>query len=92
MLTGESQWDVKASAIASTTQLATFAIGSRLASLNGGLLNSLLGGMLGTTLSLSVMDYNALLSAKIDAFDFLSALALRVNLTGVTCDSLLNTN
>ena len=92
VLTGESQWDVKASAIASTTQLATFAIGSRLASLNGGLLNSLLGGMLGTTLSLSVMDYNALLSAKIDAFDFLSALALRVNLTGVTYDSLLNTN
>ena len=92
VLTGESQWDVKASAIASTTQLATFAIGSRLASLNGELLNSLLGGMLGTTLSLSVMDYNALLSAKIDAFDFLSALALRVNLTGVTYDSLLNTN
>lgn len=92
VLTGDSQWDVKASAIASTTQLATFAIGSRLASLNGGLLNSLLGGMLGTTLSLSVMDYNALLGAKVDAFDFLSALATRVNLTGVTYDTLLSSN
>lgn len=92
VLTGDSQWDVKATAIASTTQLATFAIGSRLASLNGGLLNSLLGGMLGTTLSLSVMDYNALLGAKIDAFDFLSALATRVNLTGVTYDTLLSSN
>ena len=92
VLTGDSQWDVKATAIASTTQLATFAIGSRLVSLNGGLLNSLLGGMLGTTLSLSVMDYNALLAAKIDAFDFLSALATRVNLTGVTYDTLLSSN
>lgn len=92
VLTGDSQWKLNATAIASTTQLATFAIGSRLASLNGGLLNSLLGGMLGTTLSLSVMDYNALLGAKIDAFDFLSALATRVNLTGVTYDTLLSSN
>lgn len=91
-LTGQSQWNVNATATASTTQLATFAIGSRLASLNGGLLNSLLGGMLGTTLSLSVMDYNALLATKIDAFDFLSALATRLNLTGVTYDTLLSSN
>jgi uncharacterized membrane protein len=92
VLTGDSQWKLNATAIASTTQLATFAIGSRLASLNGGLLNSLLGGMLGTTLSLSVMDYNALLGAKVDAFDFLSALATRLNLTGVTYDTLLSSN
>lgn len=92
VLTGESQWNLKATAIASTTQLASFAIGSRLASLNGGLLNTLLGNMLGTTLSLSAMDYNALLSAKIDAFDFLSALATRVNMTGVSYDTLLNSN
>lgn len=92
VLTGDSQWNLKATAIASTTRLASFAIGSRLVSLNGGLLNSLLGGMLGTTLSLSAMDYNALLSAKIDAFDFLSALATRVNLTGVSYDTLLNSN
>lgn len=92
VLTGDSQWTLKASAIASTTQLASFAIGSRLASLNGGLLNTLLGKMLGTTLSLSVMDYNALLAAKIDAFDFLSALATRLNMTGVSYDTLLNAN
>ena len=92
VLTGDSQWNLKATAIASTTRLASFVIGSRLVSLNGGLLNSLLGGMLGTTLSLSAMDYNALLSAKIDAFDFLSALATRVNLTGVSYDTLLNSN
>ncbi len=92
VLTGQSQWNLNATAIASTTQLATFAIGSRLASLNGGLLNTLLGSMLGTTLSLSVMDYQALLATKIDAFDFLSALATRLNLTGVTYDTLLSSN
>ncbi len=92
VLTGESQWKLNTTAIASTTQLATFAIGSRLVSLNGGLLNTLLGKMLGTTLSLSVMDYNALLSTKVDAFDFLSALATRLNLTGVTYDTLLSSS
>jgi len=92
VLTGDSQWKLNATAIASTTQLASFAIGSRLVSLNGGLLNSVLGGMLGTTLSLSAMDYNALLGAKIDAFDFLSALATRLNMTGVTYDTLLSSN
>jgi len=72
--------------------MASFAIGSRLLSLNGGVINAMLGSMLGTTLSLSVMDYNALLSAKIDALDFLSALATRVNMTGVTYNALLSSN
>ncbi len=91
-LTGDSQWTIKATAIASATRLASFSIGTRLASLNGGLLNSLLGSMLGTTLSLSVMDYQALLAARIDLFDFLPALAAKANLTGLTYDQLLNTN
>src|SRR5262249_37744439 len=70
----------------------SFAIGSRLVSLNGGLLNAMLGGMLGTNLSLSAMDYQSLVNARIDAFDFLSALATRVNLTGVTYNDLLTGN
>jgi uncharacterized membrane protein len=92
VLTGSPSFDVHASAIAATTQMASFAIGSRLAALNGGLLNALLGGLLGTSLSLSAMDYQALLDAKIDMFDFLSALATRANLTGVTYDALLDSN
>ncbi len=92
VLTSASQFTINTTAVASTTQLASFAIGSRLASLNGGLLNSLLGSMLGTTLSLSAMDYQSLIDAKIDAFDFMSALATKANLTGVTYDSLLSSN
>lgn len=90
--TGSNNFTIKTTATATTTAIASFSIGSRLASLNGGLLNSVLGSMLGTTLSLSVMDYNALLGARIDAFTFLSALATRVGLTGVTYDTLLKSN
>jgi uncharacterized membrane protein len=36
------------------------------------------------------MDYQALIDAHIDAFDFLNALATRLDLTGVTYDSLLS--
>lgn len=92
VLTGASNFTINTTAIASTTQMASFAIGSRLASVNGGLLNSLLGGMLGTTLNLSVMDYQALIDAKINVFDFMSALATKINVSGVTYNSLLSTN
>ncbi|MBN9005557.1 MAG: hypothetical protein J0H40_09095 [Rhizobiales bacterium] len=89
---GSSHFDITSTATAASTALASFAIGSRLVALNGGLLNAILGGMLGTTLSLSAMDYQALITARVDAFDFLSALATRLNLTGVTYSDVLNSN
>ncbi len=89
-LTGSDTFNIKASAVATSTAQASFAVGSRLLSLDGGVLNALLGGLLGTTLSLSVMDYQSLASAKIDAFSFLSAIATRVNLTAATYNSILN--
>jgi len=92
VLTGDSYFNVKAMSVASTTQLATFAIGSRLVSLNGGLLNALLGQLLGTSLSLSVLDYQSLINAQVNLFDFLSALATRANLTGVSYDTLLQSS
>jgi uncharacterized membrane protein len=91
-LTGSNQFTIKTSAIASGTALASFSIGSRLVSLNGGLINAMLGGMLGTSLSLSAMDYQSLINARIDATDFLTALASRINLTGGTYDSVLTSN
>jgi uncharacterized membrane protein len=87
---GSSHFDITTRATAASTAMASFAIGSRLLSLNGGLVNAMLGQMLGTTLSLSAMDYQALIDAHIDAFDFLNALATRLDLTGVTYDSLLS--
>jgi uncharacterized membrane protein len=90
--TGSNQFTIRTSATATSTALASFAIGSRLLSINGGLVNAMLGAMLGTSLSLSVMDYQSLVSTQIDAFDFLSALATRVNLTGATYGSVLSSN
>ncbi|WP_312015018.1 TadG family pilus assembly protein [Bradyrhizobium sp. AUGA SZCCT0160] len=92
VFTGTNQFTIKTSATASSTAIASFAIGSRLASVNNGLINAMLGATLGTNLSLSVMDYEALISARIDALDFLSALATRINLTGATYDSVLTSN
>jgi uncharacterized membrane protein len=91
-LTGTNQYNITTTATAATTQTAAFAIGSRLLSVNGGVLNAILGSMLGTTLSLSVMDYNSLASANIDAFSFLSAVATRVNLTAASYDQILSAN
>ncbi|WP_202293447.1 TadG family pilus assembly protein [Mesorhizobium sp. 131-2-1] len=76
-------------ATASAQAEAAFSVGSRLASLNGGVLNALLGALLGTNISLSVMDYNALVSADIDVLSFTDALATQLRLTGVSYSDVL---
>ncbi|MBB4368889.1 putative membrane protein [Bradyrhizobium sp. cir1] len=91
-ITGSSQYTIRTTATASSTALASFAIGSRLLAVNGGLLNAVLGSMLGTNLSLTAMDYQALANARIDALDFLSAVATRANVTGPTYDNVLTSN
>ena len=76
-------------AIASAQPQAAFSVGSRLASLNGGILNVLLGGLLGGNISLSVMDYNSLISADVDVLSFTDALATQLHLTGVSYTDVL---
>lgn len=83
---------IRSSAIAYQDAQAAFAIGSRLVRLEGGILNSLLGGLLGGGISLSVMDYEALARARVDLFDFSKHLATRVGLTAVTFDDVLKAN
>lgn len=78
-------------AVASAPAEAAFSIGSRLASLNNGVLNSLLGGLLGTNISLSLMDYNALLATDVSALQFMNALATELNLTAGTYADVLQT-
>jgi uncharacterized membrane protein len=90
VLTGLSDFTIRTSAVASQAAFAEIAIGSRLAALNGGLLNRVLGSLLGAGLSLSAMDYNALLDADIDLFDVLNAAATRAELRGPTYDSVLD--
>ncbi|HJE25249.1 MAG TPA: pilus assembly protein TadG-related protein [Methylorubrum populi] len=82
-------YDVAVTSTAANTRFAAFSIGSGAASLNAGIANAVLGSMLGTTLSLSALDYDALLSARLDAFRFLDALATDLNLTAATYTDIL---
>lgn len=81
--------DISASAIATVTPRVSFTIGSRLASLDGGIANAVLGALLGTNLSLSAMDYNRLAGVKVNALSFLDALAIEMGLDAVSYDDLL---
>lgn len=83
---------IGSSAVAFQDAQASFAVGSRLLKLDGGLLNSLLGGLLGGGVSLTVMDYDALVRARVDLFDFSKRLATRLDLTAATYDDVLKAN
>ena len=76
-------------ATASMTPQATFSVGSRLLSVNDGLLNALLKGLVGGNISLSVMDYNSLISADVSVLSFVDGLATQLNLTGVSYTDVL---
>lgn len=67
-------------AVAAYTKYVSFSAGTRVASLDAGLANQILGGLLDTTVNLSLIDYNALADANIDALEFLDALATEVGL------------
>lgn len=77
-------------ALASLTPQVAFSIGSRLASLNGGIANTVLDQLLGARVSLNVADYNGLLAAQVDVFAYLDALSQQLNLKAVTYDDVLN--
>lgn len=79
--------------VARTSASATFSIGSRLLALkNEGLVNQLLGGLLGSSINLSLMDYNALLDANITLLGFLDALAIETGVTAGSYTQLLATD
>lgn len=81
--------DVAVSAMARRADFAAFTVGSGLLSLDGGIANALLRSLLGANVSLNVMDYNALASAKVDAFRYLDALAVAADLTVADYDQIL---
>lgn len=81
---------LSATGSAARSKTAAFSIGTRLASLNDGILNALLGKLLGTNLSLNVMDYRALVDADIAVHPFLKAVATTLNLTAGTYEEVLN--
>lgn len=89
---GASSTTIEASATATKPVYVSFAIGSRLVKLDGGLLNALLGSLLGGRVSLTAVDYQSLADANIDLFKFSDALATRTSLTALTYDGLANSS
>ncbi len=81
---------IRRSATAAQTNVAAFSIGSRLAALQGGVVNSFLSALTGSSVSLSVMDYNSLAGAQIDLLSFLDALHTNANLSAGTYDDTLD--
>jgi uncharacterized membrane protein len=79
---GRKSVQLSRTATAAQGQLGSFSIGTRLASLNGGVANALLTGLTGSSVSLSVMDYNALVTAQVDLFQYTQALRTRLHLQG----------
>ncbi|MBB3889623.1 putative membrane protein [Phenylobacterium haematophilum] len=79
-------------ATAARADMASFSIGTRLASLQGGIANQLLSGLTGSTISLNVMDYNALAGAKVDLFKYSDLLRLNANLEAASYDKVLGTD
>lgn len=81
----------QATAAAPQTPKAMISLGSRLARLDGGVANQVLSGLLGSEVSLSVMDYRALADLDVNLLQFSDALATKAGVTVGNYDRLLAT-
>ncbi|CAN5359020.1 TadG family pilus assembly protein [soil metagenome] len=88
-LLGRPSFPIRRQATAERADLASFSIGSRLLSLQGGVANALLSGLTGSQVNLSVMDYNALVASDVSLFSYLDAVATRLHLEAATYDDIL---
>lgn len=84
--------DLGVRSVARVSPLAAFSIGSRLAAVRGGLGNQILGAALGTNVSLSAMDYDALASARIQMDGLLRALNDEIHLQAASFSDILASN
>lgn len=88
----EGRMTIRRDATAAEAQLASFQIGTRLLSLQGGIANQVLSGLTGSNVNLSVMDYNSLLRANVDVLDYVDALRTRLDLEAASYDETLDAN
>lgn len=77
---------------AARVDLAAISVGSRLAAIDGGLLNQYLSALTGSSVSLSVADYNALAGADIDLLGFVDALNTTTDLELGSYDRILDSD
>lgn len=84
--------NVTATATATQSPVVSFSAGTGLASLSNGQLNAVLGGLLGTTLTLSLVNYQALANTNVDALTFMDQLATQAGVSAGTYGDLANTS
>ncbi|MDE2514845.1 MAG: hypothetical protein KGL12_02350 [Rhodospirillales bacterium] len=88
---GATARPIAASATASQINEAGFFAGTGLLAVNGGVINAVLSSLLGSSINLTAVQYQALLNTNIDALGFLNALATNIGVTTGTYSSLLAT-
>ena len=81
--------DASVSAVAGQRNLGAISIGSGLASLDNGLVNSVTRGLTGSSVGLSLVSYQGLANVDLSLFAFLDAVAVRANLGVMTYEQLL---
>ena len=74
--------------IAANGNTADFALGSTLATFDGGIANAILSGLTGSQISLTALDYQNLASANVDLFGLASALAVRTAAGNISLSAL----
>ncbi|WP_448660124.1 TadG family pilus assembly protein [Sphingomonas sp. CJ99] len=88
---GRSSIAIARSATAARVDYAAFSVGSRLASLNDGLINGYLSALTGGSIGLTLLDYRAIAAADIDLIAYLDALKVRARLTDLNYGAVLDT-
>lgn len=83
--------EVSAAGTAMIANPASMSVGSTLLSLDGGIANAILNGVLGTDVSLQLADYRSLVQADIGLFQFFDALTGELELEALSYDELLET-
>lgn len=92
LLPGQSSVPVAATATAAQIPQAGFYAGTGLLALDGGMINAVLGALLGSNLTLDLASYNGILNANFSALSFFQALATNLGVTAGTYGSLLQSD
>lgn len=87
---GRDTLPITVSATAANIPAGAFSAGTGLASLDNGILNSLLGGMLGGSVALSLADYQTLATTNVSLLNFADALASQIGVSSGTYGALLS--